>query len=378
MPVTRPESSQSTWMGLLQRLGVRRMRSLDGQQVSEDLSGRKSTMREARSELLNNISSFLLDHDLEVTATNLVLVHGALSGENRRLARAIVARVNAGEAVTQHWLEEATSVGATGEDEHRDVDALIEKVEAALEAFSGTTSSIRQAVSNYGDALEQQVSEMTKIDEAEHLVASLTALTRAMLTRTRKVEDEMRQREDETKILRRRLESAKRDAEVDYLTGLPNRRAFEALLDRHYKEAREAIEHLVVAFCDIDNFKRINDTYGHEVGDRVLKVIAEALAQIADNNCHLARYGGEEFVMLFRNIAPEEARKRFDDARQELAKRRWIHRATDSQVGQITFSGGIADVFAYTNTREALRAADEALYLAKEGGRNQIVVASSG
>jgi diguanylate cyclase len=354
------------------------MRSLDGQQVSEDLSGRKSTMREARSELLNNISSFLLDHDLEVTATNLVLVHGALSGENRRLARAIVARVNAGEAVTQHWLEEATSVGATGEDEHRDVDALIEKVEAALEAFSGTTSSIRQAVSNYGDALEQQVSEMTKIDEAEHLVASLTALTRAMLTRTRKVEDEMRQREDETKILRRRLESAKRDAEVDYLTGLPNRRAFEALLDRHYKEAREAIEHLVVAFCDIDNFKRINDTYGHEVGDRVLKVIAEALAQIADNNCHLARYGGEEFVMLFRNIAPEEARKRFDDARQELAKRRWIHRATDSQVGQITFSGGIADVFAYTNTREALRAADEALYLAKEGGRNQIVVASSG
>jgi diguanylate cyclase len=180
-------------------------------------------MRETQTELLNNISSFLLHHKLEVTSINLVLVHGALSGENRRLARAIVARVNAGQAVTQHWLEEAASVhpGVTKEDEHRNVDELIEKVEAALEAFSGTTNSMRQAMSSYGDALEQQASEMTKIDEAEHLVASLTALTRAMLSRTRKVEDEMRQRDDESKVLRRRLASAKRDAEVDYLTDLP-------------------------------------------------------------------------------------------------------------------------------------------------------------
>lgn len=337
-------------------------------------------MRETQTELLNNISSFLLHHKLEVTSINLVLVHGALSGENRRLARAIVARVNAGQAVTQHWLEEAASVhpGVTKEDEHRNVDELIEKVEAALEAFSGTTNSMRQAMSSYGDALEQQASEMTKIDEAEHLVASLTALTRAMLSRTRKVEDEMRQRDDESKVLRRRLASAKRDAEVDYLTDLPNRRAFEALYDRHCKEAREAIEHLVVAFCDIDNFKRINDTYGHEVGDHVLKVITEALADIADNNCHLARHGGDEFVMLFRNVAPDEARKRLDDARQALAKRRWVHRRTDRRIGQITFSGGIADVFACPNPRDALKAADEALYLAKEGGRNQIVVAQIG
>src|SRR3546814_9014444 len=103
-----------------------------------------------------------------------------------------------------------------------------------------------------------------------------------------------------TTLCRSSLARAKRDAEVDYLTGLPNRRAFEALLERHYREAREQPVALSVAFCDIDNFKAINDAHGHDAGDRVLKVIADTLAQISNDNCHVARHGGEELVMLFR------------------------------------------------------------------------------
>src|SRR3546814_7739934 len=97
--------------------------------------------------------------------------------------------------------------------------------------------------------------------------------------------------------LRRSLERAKRDAELDYLTGLPNRRAFELLLDRHHKEARAALEPLSVAFCDIDEFKKVNDLHGHEAGDRVIKAIADTLARISNDHCHVARHGGEEVVM---------------------------------------------------------------------------------
>lgn len=336
-------------------------------------------MHKTRRELLNNISSFLLHHSLEVTPTNLVLVHGALSGENRGLARAIVARVDAGGAVTQEWLEEVALLGPEPTTKHgqHGVGALIEKLEAALEAFASLTSNMRHATSRYGETLEQQVSEMSRIEEAEYLVASLSALTRAMIGRTRKAEEEMGKYEDEAETLRRRLENATRDAEIDYLTGLPNRRAFEVLLDRHYGEARAAAESLILAFCDIDHFKRVNDIHGHEAGDRVLKAIAAALSKTTDNNCHVARYGGEEFVMLFRNISTNEARKRFDDVRKELAEQRFINRATDRPVGQITLSGGMANVFAYSDPREALKAADDALFLAKERGRNQIVVAEN-
>jgi diguanylate cyclase len=196
-----------------------------------------------------------------------------------------------------------------------------------------------------------------------------------MLDRTRKVEDEMRRSEDEAKSLRQSLARAKRDAEIDHLTGLPNRRAFEALLDKHYREAQAAIDALSVAFCDIDHFKRINDTFGHDTGDRVIQAIAEALSAISNDNCHVARHGGEEFVLLFRGLNPSQAQKKLDELRERFANRSFVNRETDEPMGQITFSGGVADVFGHPDPRGALKAADEALYRAKEAGRNRIEVA---
>src|SRR3546814_17713193 len=132
-----------------------------------------------------------------------------------------------------------------------------------------------------------------------------------------------------------------RDAELDYLTGLPNRRAFELLLDRHHKEARAALEPLSVAFCDIDEFKKVNDLHGHEAGDRVIKAIADTLARISNDQCHVARHGGEEFVMLFRGLTPTEAAAKLDDAREAPADRRLSNSNTDDPFGQTPTPGGV-------------------------------------
>src|SRR3546814_2782479 len=95
----------------------------------------------------------------------------------------------------------------------------------------------------------------------------------------------------------------------------------------------------LVDFCDIDEFKKVNDLHGHEAGDRVIKAIADTLARISNDQCHVARHGGEEFVMLFRGLTPTEAAAKLDDAREALADRRLINRQTDQPFGQITFSG---------------------------------------
>src|SRR3546814_9194245 len=155
----------------------------------------------------------------------------------------------------------------------------------------------------------------------------------------------MRKSEDEAKALRRSLERTKRDAELDYLPGLPNRRAFELLLDRHHKEARAALEPLSVAFCDIDEFKKFNDLHGHEAGDRVIKAIADTLARISNDQCHVARHGGEEFVMLFRGLTPPEAAAKLDAAREALADRRLINRKTAHPFGPIPLPGRVAHPF---------------------------------
>ncbi|PKP99543.1 MAG: GGDEF domain-containing protein, partial [Alphaproteobacteria bacterium HGW-Alphaproteobacteria-13] len=256
-----------------------------------------------------------------------------------------------------------------------DLDRLVERLEDEMEAFNTHMRTARSAASDYGSQLERHVVDLEEVEKTGQLVTNLAGLAKAMLERTRKAEDEMRRSEEEAQELRRSLAHARRDAEIDYLTGLPNRRAFEALLEQHYADARDTGEPLCVAFCDIDEFKRINDSHGHEAGDRVIKAIADTLAHISDDRCHVARHGGEEFVMLFRGLTPAEAVIRLDDAREELANRRLINRKTDKPFGQITFSGGVADVFGHEDARGALKAADEALYRAKQGGRNRIELA---
>jgi diguanylate cyclase len=331
-------------------------------------------VRQARYELAASITSFLVDNDLDVSPANLLLAHSAFSGRNPRLARQVIAQAQSADGIHQKWLDELGEQDI-GLPDRADLDRLMTRLETNLESFHANTKEARSVTSDYGTELEQHVIDLEQLQKTGRIVSNLADLAKVMLDRTRKAEDDMRKSEDEAKALRRSLERAKRDAEVDYLTGLPNRRAFEVLLDRHHKEARAAVEPLSVAFCDIDEFKKVNDIHGHDAGDRVIKAIADTLARISNDHCHVARHGGEEFVMLFRGLTPTQAAGKLDDAREALADRRLINRKTDEPFGQITFSGGVADVFGYGDTRAALKAADAALYKAKAGGRNRIEIA---
>ena len=196
-----------------------------------------------------------------------------------------------------------------------------------------------------------------------------------MMERSIAIENELACSERRAQVLQTSLEETRRIADMDHLTGLPNRRAFDHMLDREIREARDAGESLCVAFVDIDHFKRVNDTHGHPAGDRVLKFVGETLNRIADARCFVSRHGGEEFAVLWRNHTVEKAWKKLDSAREEIAERRLVNRTNDTPFGRITFSGGIADVFAYADKSAALKAADEALYSAKQSGRNRILKA---
>ena len=361
---------------LLGWLGLRNSRGApsEGGHAPPDDARPYDLARQARYELAASITSFLVDNDLDVSPTNLLLAHSAFSGRNPRLARQIVAQAQSAEGINQAWLNELDHQEA-GQPDRVELDRLMTRLETNIEAFQANTKEARTVTSDYGTELEQHVVDLEQLEKTGRIVSSLADLAKVMLERTRKAEDDMRKSEDEAKALRRSLDRAKRDAEIDYLTGLPNRRAFEILLDRHYKEARAAVEPLSIAFCDIDEFKKVNDLHGHEAGDRVIKAIADTLARISNDHCHVARHGGEEFVMLFRGLTPSQAAEKLDDAREALADRRLINRKTDEPFGQITFSGGVADVFGYGDTRAALKAADEALYKAKAGGRNRVEIA---
>ena len=349
-----------------------------GQGDLTDLSALAGHLRLAapgsRSDTIANIAEFLYKHDLDVCGVTLGVSHDYVSGVDPLLMRLIHEREMIGQEITVDWLKKLR--GQHKEDaEANEVHRAFEKLEQQLVEFGVSASAARKATQDYGSSLEGHAEQLGAARDLNISVADLLNVVRGMIDRTTEMERDMSRSEEQSEALRRNLEAAVRAAEEDYLTGLPNRRAFEKTFENQYRDARHAREQLVVGVCDIDHFKRINDTHGHETGDRVLKAVARNLSEISSDGCFIARHGGEEFVILFRGRTLDQARKMLDDARAEMAERRMVNRTTKTPIGHVTFSAGIAEVFSYPDRKAAMKAADGALYQAKGMGRNQIVVA---
>ncbi|MBW8447363.1 MAG: diguanylate cyclase [Arenimonas sp.] len=156
----------------------------------------------------------------------------------------------------------------------------------------------------------------------------------------------------------------------DYLTGLRNRRHFFDEGPARVATCLERDEACSMAMLDIDHFKQLNDSYGHEVGDRVLKAVAARLSDLVDNTDHLlARLGGEEFGILLSGMDTEAASEFCEIVRSSVAELRVAHADTDISV---TASIGVAEVAGLENFSNYLNAADQFLYLAKRYGRNRV------
>lgn len=153
-----------------------------------------------------------------------MVAHGIASGSNPGLARKVMQRRADGGTVTQAWLDEVTAA-AKSDEAPGEIKQLMVRLEQTLDTFSKNTTAARHATSNYGDELEQQVADLASVQQTGQIISTLADLAKAMLEKTRSLEAEMRTSESEAKGLCRSLEKAQRDAEVDHLTGLPNRRA---------------------------------------------------------------------------------------------------------------------------------------------------------
>jgi len=152
------------------------------------------------------------------------------------------------------------------------------------------------------------------------------------------------------------------DAERDMLTGLLNRRSFDARL---YELLEQGSGQQTLALVDIDHFKRVNDRYGHIVGDEVLLLVAHHMEQTLGQHAQLYRYGGEEFGIVLRG-EPDLAHARLDTLRQNIAA------FVFPQVGRVTISVGHVTINGQMLPANVVEQADRALYYAKENGRNQV------
>lgn len=308
-------------------------------------------------------------HDLDVTATNLALVCSALSGSSRELAELFAKREIANEPIDQRWLDTIYRFDPEMSARLEQLDKVMDELEYAVSRFAKTARRTKDETSDHRGAIGAQIEVIANLggdeDPADD-IEKVISLSRSMLERIEQAERAMERSQAESEELRANLARARREADVDHLTGLPNRRAFERRLQSATERARETGEALCVAFCDIDHFKAINDKHGHDAGDRVLCAVAEMFAEYTSEDCFVSRHGGEEFVMLLSGFDKDRAFQKLEGIRCALAMKSLTNRETGKPFGKITFSAGIAEVTGEIDPRSALVRADAALYEAKK------------
>jgi diguanylate cyclase len=253
------------------------------------------------------------------------------------------------------------------------LDRVIGDARGTLNTMSTLLSKSRAETAAYGTALEH---EAGALDRSPDVLEILISLTRRMIDHNRLADQKMRAMGGEMDALQGHLAEARTVATRDPLTGLDNRRAsetrLEAAIARSVAGKLAAGTTVALAYCDIDHFKAINDRLGHEVGDRVLKLVARTLMDGVGPGGHAGRYGGEEFLLVFDGISIDEAEDRIDAVRRDLASRTLRVRDTGEAIGTVTFSAGLVAWKPGDGRDTLMHRADEALYRAKGLGRNRI------
>jgi diguanylate cyclase len=197
--------------------------------------------------------------------------------------------------------------------------------------------------------------------------------TRAIGNHGRSIQQKLRETSENLKELQKEFEEAKNAAMLDFLTGVPNRKALDDKFTEYISKAGPGDKYLCVLMIDIDHFKKFNNRYGHVTGDEVLKFAAKKIKEIIRGRDFSARFGGEEFAVLLPETSISGAKKVGEIIRRFFAEPPIKTRSESVKPGNTTVSIGAGCYRSGETLEELVSRSDKALYYAKNTGRNRVV-----
>ncbi len=297
-----------------------------------------------------------------------LLLGGLLGGSAVLLALALrltLAATHRGRRQPPTPPAQPTSDSLTATDRH--------EILALLHQWMRWAGEYSAVVSSHQTRLLSLAEELQRDSGAALSDQRLASLLDEIIQSNQQLQQRLETAETQLEHQSRQIQSYLTEARTDALTQLCNRRSFDHKLLELLTAYRHGGERFVLAMIDIDQFKNINDTFGHQAGDAVLQQVAERLKQRFANAHLIARYGGEEFALLLPGPLAAAA-VRADELRRQLASQPLV---TGTQPLQVTLSWGLGEPAAPAATAQfdavqLVRRADEALYAAKRAGRDRI------
>jgi len=256
-------------------------------------------------------------------------------------------------------------------------DAILESGGAMTRELGAVRESLEAAgrdTAAYGEALEGASNKLESAKDQgsiKTLVESLVSATAKMQRRSQDLENRLHETSKEVDQLRNNLEKVREEAMTDALTGIANRKRFDESLRRAKREADSKNVPLSLVLCDIDFFKRFNDTWGHQTGDQIIRFVAGCLTRHSGEKHLVARYGGEEFAIVMPSTSIASASDIAEKIRRTVESKKLLRKSTNEDLGNITVSLGIASYTGSESVEELIERADNNLYKSKTDGRNR-------
>ncbi|MDA0824377.1 MAG: GGDEF domain-containing protein [Proteobacteria bacterium] len=329
---------------------------------------------ETSSERLRMALPLMAKNKVPVTPENYWVWYQYISGENLELKETID-RLLAQNKPVDEVISQALFRRYIEAADH----AVLSKAEGSIRKLvDGMSSSLQSAdseVSRYEASLDECFEELSDDMSADHmknLIRALTESTKRMHEGSASLHTHLEQSREEVKLLKQELRHAKTMAKTDPMTGLANRVGFKESLDelRSQQDAESVRHSLLIA--DIDKFKNVNDTYGHVFGDKIIKVVANALDNLAKGKDIVARFGGEEFIVVLPETGIKGGLTVSESIRKNIESGRIYNPKTKQEIERMTISIGVTEFNINEQIEAVIERADAALYRAKEGGRNRV------
>jgi diguanylate cyclase len=314
-------------------------------------------------------------HGVPPTSANYEVWLGYRLNRSQSLREAIDARVGAGEGFTTEFNAELYERFCTGLGASAQIVLAGEQIARDLGEVVAFLKQAEEKSGDYGRTLESAATDLNRSlgpDQIRQVVSSLAAATLDMANHNQHLNEQLKRSTTEIDTLRTSLESVRVESLTDSLTGLSNRRMFDETLRMRIEEARAQRSELCLLLCDIDHFKRFNDTWGHHTGDQSLRFLASALQAHARPDHLVARYGGEEFALVMPRVSARLAAQTAEALRSAIQAKRLRRRSTNEDLGQVTVSMGIARLQPGDTPQGLIERADACLYASKRNGRNQV------
>ena len=316
------------------------------------------------------------ERDIPALPDNFTVWYHYCAGTYPDLKRTVDILIDNGQEFTPSVSANLFERFFTHDAEDKSVQSATTKLEGVIKRASEYLNEAGEGAAQFGEQLADATGALENAaqdNQARDIIEGIIGASQQMEKHTHALEKRLASTSDEVVQLRKEIEISRREASTDGLTGLANRKLFDLTMRETASHAMESGDPLCLLMLDIDFFKKFNDNYGHQTGDKVLKLLALVLTESIKTHDVAARYGGEEFVVVMPGSDLDDALVVGELIRDRIAKKNIVNRTTGKKLGGTTLSVGAAIYVPGEALTDFIERADIALYTAKQTGRNRVV-----